>query len=64
MSSVARRLHVGRGISIGPNTWYLFANGHGRGVFKVRRGMIEEIGIADRRLTRAGVARRFMASFS
>jgi hypothetical protein len=52
LARVARRLHIGRGYSVGRNTWYLFADGRSRGVFKVRRGTIEEIGIASPTLTR------------
>jgi dienelactone hydrolase len=52
LAPVARRLHVGGGFPVGRNRWYLFAGGHSRGVFKVRHGMIQEIGIASPRLTR------------
>ncbi|MDQ6834931.1 MAG: S9 family peptidase [Actinomycetota bacterium] len=52
LTTVARRLHVGRGFQVGRNRWYLFADGASRGVFKVRHGMIQEIGIANARLTR------------
>jgi hypothetical protein len=62
---VARRLRVGRGFRIGLNVWYLAPNGASRGVLKVRRGVIEEIGIADEQLTGTRRAtRRFLASFS
>jgi hypothetical protein len=65
LAKVARRLGVGRGFRIGLNTWYLEPNGQSRGVLKVRHGIIEEIGIANKQLTtNRRSARRFLASFS
>jgi dienelactone hydrolase len=62
---VARRLRVGRQFHIGLNRWYLAPNGSSRGVLKVRDGVIQEIGIADERLTRTrSASREFLASFS
>ena len=50
--------------TIGRNTWYFVRDRAAAGLLKVRRGVIEEVGIADRRLcTRRGAARRFIASF-
>jgi hypothetical protein len=54
--SVARQLRVGRGLHIGLNWWYVAPNGRSHGVLKVRRGIIEEVGIADNRLTSNAVA--------
>ena len=51
LASVARRLRVSRGVKMGPNSWYLAPGGSSRGVLKVRHGIIEEVGIADKRLT-------------
>jgi hypothetical protein len=59
-----RRLHAGRGITIGRNTWYLFTNGASRGVLRVQHGRVLEIGIANKRLTRSRHASgRFLRSF-
>jgi hypothetical protein len=64
LASVARKLSVGEGFHVGLNWWYLTPNGPSRGVLKVRHGVIEEIGIADLRLTDTrGAARRFFTSF-
>jgi len=64
LAAVARRLHTGRGYRIGLNTWYVFADGRAHGIFKVRRGMIEEIGIASKPLTVGRTpTRRFLSSF-
>lgn len=65
LDPVARRLRADRAYRIGQDDWYLFTNGTSRGVFEVRRGVIEEIGIASRRLTRTRAqARRFLSSFA
>ncbi len=64
LARVAKRLGVGRGFSVGRNRWYLFGGGASRGIFKVRRGRIEEIGIASSLLTRTRAADRvFLRSF-
>jgi hypothetical protein len=63
LSKVAHKLHAGRRIRIGLNDWYVFRNGPSIGVLKVRKGIIEEIGIADKRLsyrTRGG--KQFLAT--
>jgi hypothetical protein len=66
LANVARRLGIGKGFGIGLNWWYLTPNGPSHGVLKVRHGIIEEIGIADKRLTGSksrAVLRRFLKSF-
>jgi hypothetical protein len=64
LAKVARRLRVNEGFHIGLNWWYLTPNGSSRGVLKVRHGVIEEIGIADRQLTQSRpAARRFLERF-
>jgi pimeloyl-ACP methyl ester carboxylesterase len=63
-ATVRRRLHAGHPFHVGRNYWYLARDPGGRGVLKVRRGLIQEIGIADARLTRTrSAARRFFRSF-
>jgi pimeloyl-ACP methyl ester carboxylesterase len=65
LGKVARRLKVGRGFHIGRNWWYLTPDGAGRGVVKVRRGVIDEVGIANAKLTRnRPAARKLLKSFS
>jgi hypothetical protein len=51
VASARRRLQLHRPIRTGPNTWYLTRMGGANGVLKVRRGVVEEVGIADPRLT-------------
>ena len=65
VAKVARRLRLGRPFAIGRNRWYVVADGSGRGVMKVRHGVIDEVGIANPGLTRTRAgARRFLSSFS
>jgi dienelactone hydrolase len=63
--SVARRLRAGTPFHVGKNFWYLLPGKRARGVLKVRRGRIEEVGIASAQLTGSRpAARRFFRSFS
>jgi hypothetical protein len=49
---------------VGANTWYLTTAGSVRGVLKVRRGVVQEVGIADARQVRTRRATgRFLRSF-
>jgi hypothetical protein len=49
---------------VGLNDWYLAANGSSTAVFKVRRGLIEEIGIGNKSIMRGRTAQRtFLTSF-
>jgi hypothetical protein len=51
-------------LTIGLNTWYLIPNGPSRGVLRVRDGIIQEIGIANERLTAGWAATlRFFRAF-
>jgi hypothetical protein len=52
LARVARRLHVGAGYRVGRNTWYTVPGGASNGILKVRHGVIKEIGIATKTLTR------------
>jgi hypothetical protein len=51
LADVAGRFHLGRGISIGKNTWYVVPAGRSRGVLKVHKGVIEEVGLAEKSVT-------------
>jgi hypothetical protein len=63
---VTRRLRLRRGFQIGLNTWYLGQRTRtSRTVFRVRSGRIQELGLADARLTQTRTdAQRFLSSFS
>jgi hypothetical protein len=56
---LSQQYHVGR------NDWYFAANGSSNAIFKVRRGLIQEIGVANKALTHGKKAQRnFLHSFS
>jgi hypothetical protein len=63
-ASAARRLHLRarQGFQIGANTWFVVPGRSTALVVKVRRGIVQEIGIADARALR-GRTRRFLSSF-
>jgi hypothetical protein len=56
LARVRRRLHVRRGYHVGRNYWYLVPGRRSHGVFKVRHGVIEEVGIATARFTESRAA--------
>jgi Pro-kumamolisin, activation domain len=65
VATARKHLKLTKPIQVGKNTWYLAANGASTAVFKVRKGVIEEIGIGDKQLTRSRKAQRtFLTSFS
>ncbi len=50
---------------VGLNTWYLAPDGPVTAIFKARGGVVEEVGIADKAITRThGAERSFLTSFS
>ncbi len=64
IAAAGRALHTGRRFHVGRNFWYFAPNGASMALLKVRRGVVEEIGIADRRFTRGRRAQRaFLRSF-
>ena len=59
-----RRLHAHGSFTVGVNRWYLISAPGVTEVLKVRRGVVQEIGIADLQLTsNAAADRRFLTSF-
>jgi len=51
LRAAAIRLAVGNPIHWGPNWWYVIPGGAASWVLKVRHGIVQEIGIADKRVT-------------
>jgi hypothetical protein len=65
LAAAATHLKLGPALHIGLNFWYLGPNGSSTAVLKVRHGIVEEIGIGDKQLTKGRKAQRtFMSSFS
>jgi hypothetical protein len=63
--AAAHQLHVGTVFVVGLNDWYLAPDGPATAIFKARHGLIQEIGIAAKELTRGRKAQRaFLTSFS
>jgi hypothetical protein len=59
-----RRLHLTH-YRVGLNDWYLAPDGRVRAVLKVRRGTVQEVGIANPGLTTSrGATARFLRSFA
>ena len=64
LKAAKKKLRVGKPIQIGKNTWYLAPAGPATAVLKVRKGIVEEVGIADKQLTTTHAAQRtLMGSF-
>jgi hypothetical protein len=65
LAAAAKALTLTKVFPIGLNDWYLAPAGAATAVLKVRYGIVEEIGIGDRTLTRGRTAERaFLHSFS
>jgi hypothetical protein len=65
LRAARHRLHLSRAYHVGRNFWYFAPNGSSRALLKVRRGEVQEIGIATKRLTGTRRAQRaFVRSFS
>ena len=66
LAAIHRLIRLERAFPIGRNRWYLaLGAGAGRLLLKVRHGTVDEVGVANPRLTRNRVAaRRFLRSFS
>lgn len=65
VAGVMRTMKVGKPFHIGLNTWYIAAGVSANGVLKVRGGIIQEVGLANKQLTQTRTAqRRFLTSFN
>ncbi len=59
-----RHVRLNQMFRVGVNRWYVIADGSSHGILKVRYGIVQEIGIADKTLTRSRrVDRRFLEAF-
>ena len=65
VNAASARMKLGSPFAIGGNRWYLAPAGSVTAVLKVRGGVVQEIGIANKRLTKTRTAQRaFLTSFS
>ncbi len=65
VAAAGARLRLLTPFAIGANRWYLAPAGSVTAVLKVRGGVVQEIGIANKRLTKTRTAQRaFLTSFS
>ena len=65
VAAAAARLKVGKPFAIGGNRWYLAPAGPVTAVLEVRGGVVQEIGIAGKQLTKTRTAQRtLLTSFS
>jgi len=65
VKAARKDLKLEKPFHVGLNYWYLVPDGRSTAVLKVRRGIIEEIGIGDKQLTRSRKADlAFLESFS
>ncbi len=62
LAAAARQLKLGKAIHCGANDWYIVPGATSNGVLKVRRGVIWEVGIANKRLTTGRAAQRRLLS--
>ncbi|MGO9902437.1 MAG: fibronectin type III domain-containing protein [Solirubrobacteraceae bacterium] len=62
VAAVAGQLRLGQPLRLGRNTWYTIHAPAGTGVLKVRHGVIEEVGIANRQITGDRAAERLLLS--
>jgi hypothetical protein len=64
IASVRKRVKIGKAIVIGLNDWYVAPGTGSNDVFKVRHGVVQEIGIATKAQTATPAAQeRFLAGF-
>jgi hypothetical protein len=65
LAATEARLPHGRVFHVGKNFWYLTRDARVTAIFKVRRDVVEEVGIADRSVTGSTRADKpFLHSFS
>jgi hypothetical protein len=63
-SALPTKLHLGKPFHVGVNYWYFLPGKRATGVFKVRGGLVQEVGLASAALTQTRAQqRRFIRSF-
>jgi pimeloyl-ACP methyl ester carboxylesterase len=65
LGGLARRLHAGGPLHLGANLWYVVPGKRSDGLLKVRRGVIQEVGIINKALSEGRTAQlRLLRSFN
>jgi pimeloyl-ACP methyl ester carboxylesterase len=65
LAAVARRLHAGKPLHVGRNSWYIIRGRASNGVLKAQKAIIQEVGIVSKQLSRGRAAqRRLLSSFT
>lgn len=65
LAAAARRLRVGKPLHLGRDSWYVVPGKTSNGLLKVRAGIIQEVGIVSKRVTRGRAAQlRLLRSFT
>ncbi|MBV8789307.1 MAG: alpha/beta fold hydrolase [Mycobacterium sp.] len=65
LAAARRRLHLGKRLHIGRNDWYVVPGRFSNGLLKVRGGIVQEVGIINRQLSRdRGAQSRLLTSFT
>ena len=65
LAAASKAPKAGKVFRIGLNDWYFAPAGSATAILKVRRGLVEEIGLAEHQLTKTRTAQRtFLTSFS
>jgi hypothetical protein len=58
------RLRLGKAFRIGANDWYVAQGGAANGVLKVRHGVVQEVGLVNKKLSNTATAQgRLLSSF-
>jgi hypothetical protein len=64
IAAAAKHLHLSKAYVVGANTWYFAARAGVNGIIKVRHGVVYEIGLASKPLTKTAKAQHaFITSF-
>jgi hypothetical protein len=65
IAAATKKLKLGEVFKVGLNDWYLAPDGTVTAILKVRKGIVDEVGIAEKQLTQGRTDQRiFLTSFS
>jgi 6-phosphogluconolactonase (cycloisomerase 2 family) len=58
VKAAAKHVKLGKAIAVGGRDWYVLSDGSAAAIVQASKGIVTEIGIADKALARTGAARR------